>query len=483
MIINLFTVRFVFKSLGECDYGIYNVIAGVIIMFQSVSAVLSTSTQRYFAYSLGDSGANNLRDIFSVSLKIFIILSILIIFLSETLGIWFINKQLHIPDNRLFTANVVFQYSLLSLIVGLIQSPYLSLIIAHEDMNIYACVSLVDCFLKFLAAFMISYFPYDRLHLYGAVMFFIPLFTCLCYIGICRRKYSECKWKTVKDKNLYHSLLSFSGWHLFSSIASIGMNQIITFLVNIFFGVLVNAARGISLQISGAVGAFSNNFIMAIRPPMIKAYAERNFDYLNKLFHYSNKFVFYFMLIIVLPMYFEMETILSIWLNSCNEQTVLFSRLILIYALIVSLNNPISIIMQASGKIKEYFVPVEVFTIFCPIITYLLFILGFPAETSYYAMIGTICCSHVVRLICLKKYYPPFNLHQYIFSFFLPAVLVLLLTFIEIYMMKLYVTDNFVVTIFLSIISILVFTVLVGLSKEERRLLLSLANRAIILKR
>lgn len=483
MIINLFTVRFVFNGLGECDYGIYNVIAGVIIMFHSVSAVLSTSTQRFFAYSLGDSSANDMKDIFSASLKIFIILSILIIILSETLGLWFINRQLQIPENRLFTANIVFQYSLLSLIVGLIQSSYLSLVIAHEDMNIYACISLIDCFLKFFAAIIISYFSYDRLHLYGAVMFIIPLFTCLCYIWICRRKYSECKWRTVKDKNLYHSLLSFSGWHLFSSMASIGMNQIITFLVNIFFGVLVNAARGISLQISGAVGAFSNNFIMAIRPPMIKAYAEHNFNYLNKLFHYSNKFVFYFMLMIVLPMYFEMETILSVWLNTRNEQTILFSRLILIYALIVSLNNPISIIMQASGKIKEYFVPVETFTILCPIVTYLLFISGFSATTSYYAIIVTISCSHVVRLICLKKYYPPFDLHQYIFSFFLPAILVLLITFIEIYMMKLYVTDNFVVVIILSIISILGFTALVGLSKDERKMLLSVINSVTTYKR
>jgi O-antigen/teichoic acid export membrane protein len=269
-------------------------------------------------------------------------------------------------------------------------------------------------------------------------------------------------------------LLSFSGWSLFGSIAGVGMAQVNTILVNIFFGPLVNAARAISFQFSMAVSSFSNSFLMAIRTPMIKSYAEESYLYLNKIFNMSNKFIYYSLLMICLPLIFEMDTILIFWLKTSDVETVLFSRLILVYALIMSLNNPISIIIQATGNVKGYHVAVETFTLLCVPATYILFKLGYPAYTTYIIMIVAAIASHVVRLICLKKYYKAFSYSEYIKSFLLPAfaiTLVLSFLFFLIHTSFFSPSPRIFAIVLFSIVSVPVFTFLIGLTKTEKEVL------------
>ena len=481
MFINLFAVRVVLNALGEEDYGIYNVIAGVITMLSGVTTVLASATQRFYSYSMGDEKAGSLREIFSSSVNIYLIFSLGVLVLGETLGLWFVNEKLVIPDDRLFAANLIYQFSILSFICSMMQSPFFSAVIAHEDMGIFTFASLGECLLKFGSAWLLTIVAFDRLDTYGFLILFVHILSLFFYFYVGRKRYSECHYQKVKDKHLYKEILSYSGWNLFGSMAAVGMNQVNTILVNVFFGPIANAARAIALQINGALSSFSGSFIMAIRPPMIKAYAEKDYSYLNKLFTLGNKFIYYCLIFVALPLLFEMETVLRLWLKTATDQTVLFSQLIVVYVLILSLNNPISIIMQAMGKVKEYYVPVESVTLLCPIITWILFRIGLPAESTFWAMIGTIIVSHVIRIWCLKRYYEGFSLKEYSLSFLAPAAVVTVITCLVLYPIMNNMTAGvvrLVVMLFASFVAICSFAIIIGLNKEEKQYIKVLLKRS-----
>ena len=474
MIINLYTVRLVLNALGAEDYGINNVVAGVITLLMSVSSVLSTATQRYYSYSIGENNLERLRNIFSTSINIYVLLSLIVIILGETVGLWFVNTHLVIPVERMNAANWIYQFSIFSFIFTFIQVPYSAATIAHEDMGIFAKISIAECVLKLISVLLIFVIPLDRLIIYGATLFLISTLVMISYIKVGYSKYAECRYQKPTEKTLFKELLSFSGWSLFGSVAGVGMFQVNTILVNIFFGPLVNAARAISLQFNMAVSSFSSSFIMAIRTPMIKSYAEESYLYLNKIFNLSNKFIYYCLLMVCLPLMFEMNTVLILWLKTTDPQTVLFSRLILVYALIMSLNNPISIIIQATGHVKEYHVPVETFTLLCVPATYILFKLGYSAYSTCIVMIIAAVASHVVRLICLKKYYKPFSYSEYIKSFLLPAFVITIVTYLivlQIHSSNMNTSFRIFAVVFFSVICVATFALLFGLSKIEKDIL------------
>ncbi|MEO5991268.1 MAG: oligosaccharide flippase family protein [Ferruginibacter sp.] len=481
--INLYSVRLVLNALGVEDYGIFNVIAGVIIMLNSISSVLSTATQRYYSYSIGENKLDRLRNIFSTSIYIYVILSLIIIILGETVGLWFINTQLVIPDERMNAANWIYQFSIFSFVFSIMQVPYSAATIAHEDLGIFAVISTVESVLKLIGILLIFVIPYDRLIIYGASLLLISLMVLISYILVGYRKYAECRYQKPTEKSLFKDLLSFSGWSLFGSIAGVGMAQVNTILVNIFFGPLVNAARAISFQLDLAMSSFVGSFIMAIRAPMIKSYAEESYLYLNKIFNLSNKFIYYCLLMICLPLLFEMDTVLFLWLRVTDPQTVLFSRLMVVYTLIMSLNNPIAIIIQATGRIREYNVPVETITLLCVPATYILFKSGYPAYTTYIVMIIAAVSSHLVRLICLKKFYKPFSYSEYIKEFIIPALAITIITYFLIFLIHRNIkipTLRIVAVFFSSITCVGTFALLIGLSKSEKEIL---KNLVISLKR
>lgn len=471
MIINLYVVRHALNALGVQDYGINNVVTGVITMLISFSSVISTATQRYYTYSMGENNFKRLRDIFSASINIFAFLSLIVFILGETIGLWFVNTQLVIPAERMNAANLIYQFSIFSFIFTLLQVPYSAAVMAHEDMGIFAKISIAESLLKLMAVLIIYVISTDGLIIYGAALFLISALVLISYVLIGKHKYAECLYQKSTEKTLYRELLSFSGWSLFGSLAGIGMAQVNTILVNIFFGPLVNAARAISFQFSMAVSSFSGSFLMAIRTPIIKSYAEGSYLYLNKIFNLSNKFIFYGLVMIFLPLMFEMDTVLILWLKTSDPQTVLFSRLILVYALIMSLNNPISIIIQATGHVKEYHVAVETFTLLCVPATYILFKFGYPAYYTYIVMIIAAVASHVVRLICLKKYFRSFSYSEYFMSFLLPAIAITLISSSFVFLIHrsiVNISQRLFAVSFFSIACVLLFALIIGLSKFEK---------------
>jgi O-antigen/teichoic acid export membrane protein len=471
MIINLYTVRIVLKALGAVDYGINDVVAGVITMLISLSSVLSTATQRYYSSTIGENKIDRLQNIFSTSINIYFILSLIVVIFGETLGLWVVNNYLVIPNDRINAANWIYQFSIFSFIFTFMQVPYSAAVIAREDMGIFTIISTAECVLKFTAALLIFVIPKDRLVVYGASLFLVSFLIMISYIAIGYFKYAECRYKLQTEKTLFKELISFSGWSLFGSLAGVGMSQITTILINVFFGPLFNAARAISFQFNFALSSLTASFLMALRPQMIKSYAEESYLYLNKIFNLSNKVIYYGLLIVSLPLIFEMNAVLFFWLNKTDSQTVLFSRLILIYTLIMSLNNPISIIIQAIGRVKEYHIPVESITLLCVPITYLLFKLGFPAYSTYVVMILAAVVSHFIRLICLKKFYKPFMYSEYLKSFIMPAFFITLLSSFFIFIVSksnIDVLYRLPTIFFVSLTCVVTLVLMFGLSKTEK---------------
>ena len=482
LILNLYTLRIVVNVLGMEDYGIYNVVAGAVTMMSCLSSVLSSATQRFYSYEQGKERFERLQKIFSSSLFIFICASILVLLIGETIGLWFVNYCLTIPVERTSAANVIYQFALMSFTISLIQIPYSAAVISHEEMGIFTAITTFDYAVRLIAALIIPTIPFDRLITYGASLLIIQVILLMTYYWYCNKYYSECKYMKCKEKSIYKELLSFSGWTLWGQIAGVGMNQINTILVNVFFGAIASAARAISLQISTAITSFCNSFILAIKPPMIKVYASGDYTGLNRLFNLSNKFVYYSLFVVCLPLYLDMDWVLKIWLNLTDPQTVIFSRLILIYSVLLALNNPISIVVQATGNIKNYNIYVESFTLLCPALTYLLFELGCPAYTVYYSMIGCIISSHIVRLIVLKRVYTNFSLRNYLYDFIgkgflISAVSVIIISYIR------YDMDNgivrFVITTLANLVLVLILVFLIGLKSNERRSIISIINNNV----
>ncbi len=474
MLINIFSVRFVLKGLGVVDYGVFNVVAGLVTMFSSLSSVISSATLRFHSFAIGEGKSDGVSKVFTASFNIYAALAILVFVVGEIIGVWFINCKADIPADRMNAANWVFQFSIVSFAIGLMTAPFSSLIFAYERMQVFSVISVTECVLKFLLALSLLHISADRLIFYGIGLLSIKVAHFLAYFILARHGGGKFHYVNKVEKSLYKQMLSFSGWTLFSSTASIGISQLVTMVTNVFFGPVVNAARAIAFHVSGAMSSFTGNIIMAIKPPMIKYYAEGKYDAVNTYFQFSNKAVFYSLLLILLPIFFEMETVLRLWLDVDDAQTVLFCRLILVYALILSLNNPISIIIQATGNIRAYSTYVEIPTLLCFPATWALYAIGMPAESAFYVMIVAIIISHVIRLVCLKRLFHIFSYRRYIFGFILPALAILLLVSIALYLLRIMMVTSVmrllvsvVVAVFLEASLCLLF----GLSKFEKKTL------------
>lgn len=474
MIINLYTVRLVLRALGVIDYGIFDVVAGLVLILSSVSNVVSTATQRYFAIAIGERRPDRFRAVFSSSLLLYGGFAVVVLVLGETVGVWLVNHVLVIPPQKMQVANVVYQLSIFTFLSGVIHLPFSSAIITHEHLGVYAGVSVAESLLKLLAAFLIPVLPFAPLIVHGSALLVVATCSAIVFGVVATRRYPECRFQWPTDLGPIRELMGFSGWSLFGSVAGVGLVQVISVLVNMFFGPAISAARAISLQLSNAVTIFTGSLMTAVKPAMIRSYSEQSYEFLNRVFNLSNKFIFFGLSVICLPLLFEMDAVLRLWLGEVDASTVLFSRLIIVYALIMALNNPISVIIQATGRVREYHLLVEPFTLLCVPATYLLFRLGFPAFTTYYAMIAAAVLSHLVRLWCLKRYYPAFDLAAYGTAFVLPSLAVLSLVCLALYFVRITVESALPRLALQGAVSCVLTGALVlavGVTRDERALL------------
>lgn len=355
MLVQLYTSRVILQTLGIEDYGIYNIVGAVVVSLSFITGPLSAATQRFLSFELGKKNTERIKDIFSMSLIVYGILSIVLLLFAETVGLWFLNHKMEIPADRLYAANWVFQCSIITFIINILNIPFNSAIIAYEKMSFYAYISIFEAIAKLAIVYFLLLCTEDKLILYGILVVIVTLSVTTIYKFYCGKYLKDIKIHFVKDKQLLKQLLSFSGWSLFGSVASMSANQGLNLLLNLFFGVTVNAAMGIANQVSAAVNQFVVNFQTAFRPQIVKSYAEGSIEYLHLLICRSSKFSFLLLFMVVCPILFNIEFILQLWLGkNIPQYTADFCKLTLIYMLIESLSAPLWMTVQATGKIKNY---------------------------------------------------------------------------------------------------------------------------------
>lgn len=396
MVVTLFTSRVVLRALGINDYGVYNLVAGVIAMMGILNNAMAVSSQRYLTFELGRKDYKRLQRVFSVSFSIYLFLALIFLFLAETVGLWFLNTQLIIPKDRIVAANCIYQFTIIASISSLLTNPYNACIIAHEKMSVFAYVSIVEVMLKLGVAYLIYVVAFDKLIVYGAAIMFVSLIITAIYRYYCISRFQECKYHWVKDKVLFKELSAYSGWNLFGSASGIVKSQGINILLNIFFGPAINGARAIVYQIETAIYQFFANFYTAVRPQITKYYAEEDLENMFKLVFRSSLFSFYLMLLVSLPILLETNFIVQLWLGQVPEYVVIFTRLIIANVIIDAIAAPLMTTIHATGRIALYQFLVGTTTILNIPITYILLKLGYSPYCAFYVSI-------FISIICMGQ--------------------------------------------------------------------------------
>lgn len=353
--VQLYTVPIILKALGVEDYGIYNVVGGIVIMFSFIGNSLASGSQRFIAYEIGRGDQLHLQKIFNTTISIYLFLAFISFILLEIGGYWFLNTQMNIPDNRISAANWVFQFSIITFLINLVSIPYNAAVIAHERMSLFAYVSILECLLKLMTAIALQYILSDKLIVYAFLICLISVITRIIYQIYCTRNFNECRQyhfsiQTYKGKEL----LIYSSWNMIGSLAIISKQQGLNIIMNLFFGPLLNAAHSIAQQISGVLSQFINNIYMATRPQITKLYASDNTLEMWKLVFSSSKVAFYLLMLISIPALIEMDIILKIWLHEVPSYTISITRLMILSILIETLTNQIIGAYQAANKIRKY---------------------------------------------------------------------------------------------------------------------------------
>ena len=485
MVVSLFTSRVVLQTLGVEDYGIYNVVGGVVAMFSLFSSSLSAAISRFITYELGKRDIRKLSDVFSTSLNILIVLSVVLVIVIEIVGVWFLNAKMNIPAERVVAANWVMHCSIIVFVINLISVPYNAAIIAHEKMDVYAYIGILDVILKLLVVYALYVSSIDKLISYAILLVVVQLLIRIVYGIYCGHKFEECKFRWVYDKSLLKQMGSFAGWNLLGSGAYLFNTQGVNIVTNLFFGVTTNAARGVAGQAETAVRMFVNNFTTAMNPQITKSYAEGNLDYMCTLVCRGAKFSYLLMFIFVVPFIYEADKILEIWLGVVPESASLFLKLSMIGTLFDILGNSTAHAAWATGDVKHYYKYVA--SIGCLVfpLSYVAFLAGMPAYTSYVIFIVIYLILIFIKLYIIKglmnfpvqKY-----LREVIFRLFPTSILSFILPGVVYFTM----TEGWVrlvVLTFVSMIGTCLFIYMTALEQSERQMVHNAIQKVFKLKK
>lgn len=467
---NLYTSRVVLEALGVSDFGLYSVIGGFVAMFSVVSGSLTASISRYITFELGKGDEKSVQKVFSTSVFIQFIISMIIVLLAETVGLWFLNTRMTIPTDRMIAANIVFQMSIITFVINLVSVPYNALIVAHERMSAFAYIGVFQAFVTLTIAKVIAYSNIDRLVLYGVLLTLLAIIIRLMYGAYCKRNFLDSKLIWCVDIKQIKEIFSFAGWNFIGSTSGILRDQGVNILLNVFYGPIVNAARGIAVQVSGAIASFSSNFMMALNPQITKNYAAGDTERMQLLVFRGARFSFYLLLLLALPVLVETQTILSVWLTQVPEYTVIFVRLVLIQVLVDSLSNTLITVMLATGNIKKYQLVVGGCTLLNFPIAYVLLKVGFPPQSTLIIAIFLCVVSLYLRLKILNDMLS-FPIYKYICEVVGKVIFVVIVALPLPLLISILMEPSFVrllISIIVTIISTSIVVVFLGCSKQER---------------
>lgn len=482
MAVSLYTVRVVLNVLTVEDYGLYGAVGGIILTFSFISSVLDNASQRFFAFELGKGPQGRLQDVFSTLSIIYVIVTAIIILIAETVGVWFLQNKMTIPEGREVAAMWVYQFALASFVVTITATPYRAMIIAQEKMNLYAYLSIFDAVSKLTIAYLLIVFDVDKLILYSILLFLLNLINNLVYLIYCRAKYSEARPLLKFDKEMFKSVFSYSSWTLFGTLAGICNTQGVNIVLNIFFGPVANAAYSIASQIYHTVGTFASNFYVAVKPPLIKNYAAGNHEYVNKLFAFSSKAIYALLCVLAIPLMVCTQEVLQLWLGQVGEYMVIFVQLSLVYVVILTISYPITAVVQAGGNVKLYHLLVDGFSLSVLPVVYILFKLGFAAYWAYIVSVSVFAIAHCLRIYVLKRVFPMFDVQKYIIGSILPMIIIFTLSYFGMTFLKGYIPNSYLAVLaFFSITALIVLSlcVFVLFSKTERQMIIKMIKGGI----
>lgn len=472
MIVGIYTSRVLIEALGIEDYGINAVVGGIIGMSSLITATISQAISRYLTYSLGQGETQNLHNVFSTAINAQIIIAVIAVLALEILGVWFLNSQANIPDGRMDAANWLLQCSIIILVIGLVSTPLSALIVAHERMGIYAYTSIVDAALKLLLCYILVFWNEDRLKLYGLLNVLISSGMFGFYFWYVGKNFEEGHYNPRRlDKTLLKELTAFSGWNMFSQVSWTLNTQGISMLINVFFGVLYNAAQGVAMVVNRCVEQFVSNFMLAFNPQIIKTYAANDYSTCYQLVNRSCRFSWMLMMIFVVPIFIEADIILSIWLKEVPDLASLFLRFILIGALSLKLSDPLHTLIQANGKIKQYALHTTIYGLTIFPLTWILYKNGAPVWSTYIVTIVIRLFTPILRLYHLNRL-TTYQWRSFMSDVALPCVSILIIAFLLPLLFTLLWEDSIVRFVVLCPASILwtgVVCVVVGLTKHERK--------------
>ena len=481
MAVHLYTSRVVLNTLGVVDYGLYNVVGGIVTMFAFLNGAMVTSTQRYITFELGKGNIERLKIVFTTCVQIHLFISLIIILLGETIGLWFLYKKMIIPDDRFTAAMWVYQLSILTMCVQVMSVPYNSDIVAHERMGAFAAISVVEVILRLAVVFLLLIGSFDKLILYAILIAVVQIFIRLIYTRYCNNHFVESKVIRVFDKNLLKEMSNFMGWNIWGNLASTLFGTGVNLLLNVFFGPVVNAARAIAVQVETAIAQFSGNFLMAVNPQITKLYAQNDLKDMHKLIFRASKFTFFLMFTLSLPVIMETETILTIWLKIVPDYTVIFLRLLLCIVTIDAVARPLMTAAAATGDVRLYQSLIGGVLLSIVPIAYVVLKLGGSPESVYIVHLVICIIAFLTRLWVIK---PMINLsvRQYFSSVVLPCFGVMAVSVLLSMLLRNLLPISILSTIIVCLMSAF-FTLLlayaIGLTNNERDFIKSKAVAAL----
>jgi O-antigen/teichoic acid export membrane protein len=483
MVISLYTSRLILEALGVEDFGLYNIVGGIVSLFAIINGALSSGSSRFITFELGRGDPILLRKTFNASLVMHILIALLVFVFAQTLGRWYVNSLLVVPQGRLRAANWVYQFSIISSMLSLSQVPYGAVIIAHEKMNVYAGVSIAEATYKLLLVFLLRHINImDKLICYGLLVCIGSVLVQLYYRFYCAHNFTECRLMLVRDKKIYKNMLSFSLWDVMGSFTVQGNSQGINILINYFFGVAVNAARGIAFQVETVITMFSNNFMTAVRPQIVKSFAEGKIDRMVSLVFESSKYSFFLLYVVVLPLFLEADYVLGIWLKEVPPYTALFLRYILISRLIRVFAMPVVQAVYASGNIKWLNIFGGGVAIILQIpFSFIFYKLGYPVESAFIIMIVISFICNFVELVIIKMEIN-FCILQYVRRVYLTGIIVAMISLVVLLPIRLCFFVGFrrlMLSCFMSIISVGCLVFFVGMNQKNRLKLIGILKRRI----
>ena len=465
MAVILYASRVILEVLGIEDYGIYNVIGGIVVLFAFINDSMVTSTQRFLNYELG---RNNQQE----AARVFIV--VITFLLAETIGLWFLYNYIKYPPEREFAVLVTYQFSILTTCANMIRAPYNAAIISYERMGFFARISVIEAVAKLAIVYLLAASPWDKLISYAALMFGVVLIITLCYYLYCKRIFPICIYDYFWEKSLYKRLASFSGWSLFGGVANTAASQGLNVLMNIFFGVTVNAAFGVASQVNAAVYSFVGNFQIAFKPQIVKSYAAQERKYFMDLIINTSKYSYFLLFIICMPLYVCCEEVLSLWLTEVPPYAVSFCRLMLIFSLLDAIQGPLWISVQATGKIRNYQLLMGVMILSNLPISYLFLKLGFLPDIVLVVKVVMNVLIFVARITYLNRLFS-FPIIRFMREVLVRVFVVTLLSCLCIIFLPT-TSDDFISILYIVCISLIInglLILIVGVNKKERALVIN----------